>query len=189
METPSRTGYTFLERIVHLSLAAFGITAFLTGEWAENGAASTGYLLHAWLGLTLAAFVLLRALEGLIGRAEMRFSTWSPFSRRQWTMALEDLHSLVRLEIPDRRMHEGLAGLVQAFGLTVFAWMGATGTAMYFLTGRLAHDAFELLEEVHEVGEALVPMYLSLHVGAVLAHSLAGHPVWRSMFPLRAGQR
>lgn len=178
-----QNAYRLWERAVHLGLAAFGITAFLTGEWAEDGTASLGYLLHAWLGLSLAAFALLRVVEGLIGRRPMRFAAWSPFDRRQWSLALEDLRALLRLEVPSRPMHEGIAGLVQAFGLAVFVWMGLTGTAMYFLAGA-SHDVYEVVEEVHEVGEALIPLYLCLHVGAVLLHTVAGDPVWRRMFTL-----
>ena len=50
--------YPRYAKILHLGMAGFGIAAFLTGELAENGSASTGYLLHAYLGLSLAAFVL-----------------------------------------------------------------------------------------------------------------------------------
>ena len=189
MNDHAKSDYRVLERTIHLGLAAFGITAFLTGEWAEDGTASTGYLLHAWLGLSLAAFALLRLLDGLFGRRVMRFGDWSPFSRRQWSMAREDLLSLARLRLPERRMHEGIAGLVQAFGLAVFGWMGATGTALYFAVGRLSHGGFEILEEIHEVGEALIPAYLFLHVGAVLLHSVAGEAVWRRMFTFRATAR
>lgn len=189
MQTTDQSAYSLLERAVHLSLAAFGVSAFLTGEWAESGTAGTGYLIHAWLGLSLAAAILLRALEGVAGRPAMRFGRWSPLARRQWAMAAADLKGLVKLQVPQRGMHEGLAGLVQACGLAVFAWMGATGTLMYFLNGRLGHDAWEVLEEIHELGESLVPVYLLLHVGAVLLHSLGGSPVWRKMFSLQAVPR
>jgi hypothetical protein len=79
-------------------------------------------------------------------------------------------------------MHEGLAGLTQAFGITVFAWMGATGTGLFLLGGGPESEFFEVMEEIHEVGEALIPFYLALHVGSVLLHSLAGNPLWRRMW-------
>jgi len=183
------TNYRLWERGMHLGLAAFGIAAFLTGDWADDGTNSTGYLLHAYLGLSLGAVALLRVAEGLTGRRPMRFSSWSPFDRRQWELALTDLRQMARFRLPERGMHEGLAGLVQAFGLAVFAWMAATGTAMYFMVGSLSHDSYELLEEVHEIGEGLIPAYLVLHVGAVLLHSISGDPVWQRMFTLRSAAR
>jgi cytochrome b561 len=45
---------------------------------------------------------------------------------------------------------------------------------------------FEIIEELHEVGEALIPLYLALHVGSVLVHSLAGRPIWQRMWKFRA---
>ena len=68
------------------------------------------------------------------------------FDIHRWigiAMALVVAVRLVRLRLPMREGHEGLAGLIQAIGLGAFAWMACTG--------------------------------------AVLVHSLAGHPVWRRM--------
>ncbi|MEZ5561068.1 MAG: cytochrome b/b6 domain-containing protein [Pseudomonadales bacterium] len=178
--------YPMYARILHLGLAVFGIAAYLTGEDAGGKAASTGYLLHAYLGLTLAAFALGRLVRGFAGTGPLRFSGWSPFSKRQWTLAFEDVAALVRLKVPERGMHEGLSGLTQMFGLALFVWMGATGTAMFFLRGS-AHDLFEALEEVHEVGETLIPLYLILHVGSVVVHAFAGHPIWRRMWTFKSG--
>ena len=112
-------------KILHLGMAAFGIAAFLTGESAEDGGNSFGYFLHAYLGLSVATFLALRVMRGFVGSGPMQFSDWSPFSRRQWTVAMQDLRSLLRLRLPGRGMHEGLAGLTQAFGLAVFGLMAA----------------------------------------------------------------
>jgi cytochrome b561 len=177
--------YPLCARVLHFGMAVFGIAAFLTAEGAEDGANSSAYLLHAYLGLSLATFVLLRLVRGVVGSGPLRFSDWSPFSRRQWVLALQDLRSLLRLRVPERGMHEGLAGLTQAFGLAIFAWMGATGTGLFLLTGGPEGQILELVEEAHEVGEALIPLYLALHVGSVLVHSLAGRPIWRRMWTLR----
>lgn len=86
-------------------------------------------------------------------------------------------------------MHEGLAGLTQAFGIALFAWMGATGTGLFLLGGGPESGLFEIVEEVHEIGEALIPVYLALHVGSVVLHSLAGHPVWQRMWTFRGIDR
>lgn len=174
--------YPLLARILHAGMAAFGITAFLTGEWAEGGQNSLGYLLHAYLGLSLATFVLLRGLRGFAGAGPMRFSGWSPFSRRQWVLAKQDLMTLLRFRVPNRGMHAGLAGLTQAFGLVLFGWMGATGTGLFLLGGGPERGLLAAVEEMHEVGEALIPLYLALHVGSVLVHSLAGSPIWQRMW-------
>jgi hypothetical protein len=82
-------------------------------------------------------------------------------------------------------MHEGLAGLTQAFGLLVFGWMGLTGSGLFLLAGGSESAFFEVVEEVHEIGEALIPLYLTLHVGSVIAHSMAGNPIWRRMWNFR----
>lgn len=174
--------YSWPTRLIHIGLATFGIAAYFTAEGAEDGGDSFGYLLHAYLGLSVATFVLLRLMRGFAGPAQMRFSSWSPFSARQWRRAAEDLKSMFRLKIPERELHEGFAGLVQAFGLLIFTWMAATGT-MIFLTGGVSEtELFEALEELHEVGENLVPLYLILHVGGVLFHTLLGTHIWRRMF-------
>lgn len=181
--------YPWYAKVLHLGMAGFGIAAFLTGELAEEGFNSLGYLVHAYLGLSLASFILLRVLHGVIGPGPLRFSDWSPLSRRQWTMAFQDLGSLVRFQVPERGMHEGLAGLTQAFGIAVFALMGATGAGLFFLGGGPESELFELVEEIHEVGEALIPLYLVLHVGSVLLHSLAGNGIWRRMWTFGGRKR
>jgi len=174
--------YPLYAKVLHFGMAGFGIVAFLTGELAEDGANSIGYLLHAYLGLSLALFVLLRLLPGIIGSGPLRFTDWSPIARRQWQWAFQDIRDLLHFRIPERGMHEGLAGLTQAFGIAIFGWMGATGTGLFLLGGGSESKLFEAVEEVHEVGEALIPLYLALHVGSVLLHSLAGHPIWRRMW-------
>jgi len=178
----NNTSYTLPTKIIHLGLAVFGIAAYLTAEGAEHGDAGFGYLLHAYLGLSLMAFIALRGIRGVIGSAEMRFSSWSPFSKRQWLLAIDDVKSLMQLKMPERGMHEGIAGLTQAFGLMIFAWMGATGTALFFINENMNGTLYDIFEETHEVGESLIPLYLILHIGSVVAHSLAGKPIWQRMW-------
>jgi cytochrome b561 len=181
------TDYTYplYARILHAGMAVFGIMAFLTGEIAENGASTRGYFLHAYLGLSLAAFVLLRVMRGFAGAGPLRFSGWSPFSSRQWRLAWQDVNTLLKLEVPERGRHEGLSGLVQAFGLAIFGWMAMTGTVLFFLDKTAEGGWAELVEELHEVGEAMIPVYLALHIGSVLLHSLAGRPIWQRMWKFR----
>lgn len=178
--------YSLYAKILHAGMAIFGITAFLTGEIAENGTGSTGFYIHAYLGLSLTLFVIVRIMSGIGGSESMRFSSWSPLSHRQWQLASRDVRSLIQLKVPERGMHEGLSGLTQAFGLILFSWMGATGTGLFLLNEDQQRAPFEIIEELHEVGEALIPLYLALHVGSVLVHSLAGRPIWQRMWKFRA---
>jgi cytochrome b561 len=184
METQSHT-YPLYAKVLHIGMAVFGIAAFSTGEFAEGGVNSLGYLLHAYLGLSLATFMLLRIVPGVAWSGPLRFSGWSPFSRRQWAAASQDLRSLLQLKIPDRGMHEGLAGLTQAFGLLIFGWMALTGTGLFLLAGGAEGALFGVVEEVHEIGEALIPLYLTLHIGSVIAHSMVGNPIWKRMWKFR----
>jgi cytochrome b561 len=88
--------------------------------------------------------------------------------------------------VPERDRHQGLAGLTQAFGLLVFLWMSLTGTTLFMLGSGVNSDVFEFVEEIHEVGESLIPLYLALHVGAVLLHTLCGKPIWKKMFNFKS---
>lgn len=79
-------------------------------------------------------------------------------------------------------MHEGLAGLVQTAGLLVFGWMAITGSGLFIMANDSGSELMELVEELHEIGEGIIPLYLLVHVGAVFAHSLVGKPVWQRMW-------
>ena len=178
--------YPTYAKLIHLGLAFFGVAAFLTGELAEDGGASTGYLLHSYLGLSLACMVVIRILIGLTPSQALSFNDWSPFSKQQWKFALEDLRTSLGLKVPERDRHQGLAGLTQVFGLLVFFWMSLTGTTLFMLGSGVESELVEFVEEVHEVGESLIPLYLVLHVGAVILHTLCGKPIWKRMFNSRS---
>jgi cytochrome b561 len=178
--------YPLYAKALHAGMAIFGITAFLTGEIAENGSNSTGFYIHAYLGLSLTLFVIVRLVSGVSGTGRMGSPSWSPLSTKQWKLASQDVRSLIQLQVPERGMHEGLSGLTQAFGLILFSWMGATGTGLFILNEGQQKTLFEIIEELHEVGEALILLYLALHVGSVLVHSLAGKPIWQRMWKFNA---
>lgn len=178
--------YPAYVRIIHLGLALFGITAFLTGELAEDGGASIGYLLHSYLGLSLACMMFLRILVGFTSTKALSFKGRAPFSKQQWVFALEDFRTLLKLKIPERPMHQGLAGMTQVFGLLIFFWMSLTGTLLFMLGSGVDSGLFEFVEEVHEVGESLIPFFLVLHIGAVVLHTLCGKPIWKKMFNYRS---
>lgn len=177
--------YPLYAKIIHLGVAAFGIGAYLTGESAEDGNLSTGYWLHAYLGLSLAAFIVTRIVMGLTKSETLSFKGWLPIAPLQWKRALEDFRSLLRFSVPQRNRHEGLAGLTQAFGLALFTWMALTGAVLFVLGQDVETEIVEIFEELHKVGESLIPLYLVMHIGAVLLHALGGNPIWKKMFSIR----
>lgn len=173
-------------RILHLGMLVFGISAWIAGGWAGDykHAAHTGFSIHRWLGIGTATFVALRILWGIFGPSAMRFVNWAPYTRERLRIVGEDLAGLLRLRVPDRPTHQGLAGLVQAYGLLVFTWMAISGTFMFFtvVPGSRATGFVHAVMEAHQVGNALIWIYLALHVGAVVVHTALGQPVWRRMF-------
>jgi hypothetical protein len=56
---------------------------------------------------------------------------------------------------------------------------------LFLEPGSKAHGFMSAVKEAHEVGTALIPVYLGLHVRAVIAHSLTGHQVWKELFFLK----
>lgn len=177
--------YPLYAKLLHLGLAVFGVAAYLTAELAEEGGNSTGYLLHAYLGLSLAAFMLIRTVPGIVG-GPLKFSGFRLFSKPQWKMVFEDILGLFKLRVPNRGMHEGIAGVVQSVGLLTFAWMGITGSMMFFIGIEPETELIEAIEELHEIGEGIIPIYLLLHIGAVVAHSFARRPVWQRMWSFKS---
>lgn len=173
-------------RVLHLALVVFGVAAWLSGDLAgdDERAASLGFILHSWLGIAASAAVGLRLVWGLIGPRNARFSAWLPVTRERLKLVLEDVGTLLRFRLPERPAHQGLAGVVQSFGLIVFAWVAATGSVLFFLLepGVRPGPSLDFVKELHEVGETLIPAFLAIHVGATIAHALAGDAGWRRMF-------
>ena len=176
-------------RIIHLGILIPGIAAWLTGELADDfeKAEHLGFTIHKWLGITLAFFVCLRLLYGLLGPKTFRFTQWVPFTKDRLKAVGEDVLGLLRFRLPDRPTHVGLAGLVETFGLAVFTWMALTGTLLFFflMPGQEARGIWHFIEEIHEIGEALIPVFLVIHVGAVVIHALFGRHLWKRMIFLK----
>jgi cytochrome b len=186
---PQQTGSNDLDnltRFIHLGLMVFGILALLTGLWAGDykRVHHWAFSIHKWLGLTLTFFIAWRIWHGLYGPREARFSQWVPYTPERLRMVWEDGLNLLRLKLPERPAHQGLAGLVQTFGLAVFAWMAGTGSLMaLFLTpGHKAGGFVHAIKEAHELGLWLIVAFLLIHMGAVTLHALAGDHLWRRMF-------
>ncbi|MDG1250322.1 MAG: cytochrome b/b6 domain-containing protein [Gammaproteobacteria bacterium] len=124
----------------------------------------------------------LRLALGFSHSETLSFKGWSPLVLNQWKIALADLKSLLRLKLPDHQHHQGLAGLVQAFGLLIFIWMAITGTLLFIIQKDTGSIVFEIIEEAHEIGESLIPLFLGIHIGAVFLHTVTGNPIWKRMF-------
>jgi cytochrome b len=175
-----------LTRFIHLGLTVFGILALITSLWAGDYKRlhHLGFSIHKWLGLTLSFFMAWRIWNGFYGPREARFNTWVPYTPERLQLAAEDCLTLLGLRLPERPAHQGLAGVVQTFGLAVFGWMAFTGTLMaLFLTpGQKATGLLHFLKEMHELGLWLLIAFLAIHVSAVTLHALAGDNRWRQMF-------
>ena len=176
-------------RVIHLGMMIFGVLAWIVGDWAGDyeHAKHLGYTVHSWLGMGLALFVSLRLIYGLTGPKTFRFSHWVPYTKSRLIFVWEDILTLLRFRLPDRPAHQGLAGLVQTFGLLTFSWLALTGCLIFFYLkpGAEASGMVHYIKEVHEIGEGLIPLYLGLHVGAVILHALTGRHLWRKMIFLK----
>ena len=179
--------------LIHLGLFFFGIAAWLTGGLADDykRIEHSGFTLHSWTGMGLACFIFLRLLLGLFGPHGVRFTRWVPLTRERLLRVWEDIAGLLRFRLPERPPHQGIAGLVQTFGLSVFFLMALTGGFMFFSLepGRKATGLLHSVKELHEVGELLIPFFLSMHGGAVVLHALRGRHLWRKMLFLRETPR
>lgn len=173
-------------RFWHLAMIALVITALITGDGADDykKVEHAGFLLHGKVGLTVFTALCFYFLYGLIGPQGSRLTTWFPLTPSRLKQIGQDIAVLFRFKLPEHKRRQGLAGLVEFFGLMVFSWLATTGTLMYLFMerGTKAHGIMHAVKEAHEVGTMLIWVYLALHVGAVIAHSLTGHQVWKEMF-------
>ncbi len=183
-------GYDAPTRAIHLLLATFGVAALVSGQFAGDyrRVAHPGFDVHRWIGLALALALGLRLLWGFLGPRTVRFATWLPVTRARLSLVREDLESLLRLRLPLREEHQGLSALVQMLGLAAFLWMAVSGALLFafLVPGTRAGGWIGAVKELHEAGQPVVIGYLIVHVGAVLAHGLAGDAVWRRIAPWRA---
>ncbi len=173
-------------RVIHIGIMVFALTAYFTGDGADDykKLEYSGYTLHKWLGMGLSLSILLRIIYGLIGVQSARFTSWVPYTKERLRLAREGLMSALLYKKPKRPAHQGIAGLINASGLIIFTWMAATGSLIFFFLepGKRSGGFMHFIEEIHEVGETLVPAYLIIHVGAVIIHALYGRDIWRKMF-------
>ena len=170
--------------VLHAGITIFGLVAWMTGGWAGDykKLSHPGFSLHRGLGICLALIILARLLYGVLGPEQLRWGRLIPLDLKAWLASVvEDLQSLLKLELPDRPRFWGIKGAVQLFGLLVFAWMALTGSLLFtFLEpGRKAHGLLWAIKEMHEIGETLIPIFLALHLTGVLLDALWGQKKWR----------
>ncbi len=175
--------------LLHFGLMMFGMLAWLTGDWAGDykKIKHLGFTVHQMLGMGTALFVVARLFHGFWGPETARFANWVPYTPERLKLVFKDIGNLFTLKLPDRPPHLGLAGLWETFGLAIFTWMTATGAFMFlFLApGHKARGLLHTVKELHELGEWLIPIFLAVHVSAVILHALAGDHRWRKMFFLK----
>lgn len=169
----SQSQYGIAFRYIHFSLIVFGLSSYFTGEWVEEYD-NFGFWIHSVLGISLTVTIVLRVIFGLSASTELNFIGWGRKIKNYRKTVFEDLKLLSGLKLPEREMHEGIAGVVQAFGLIIFLWMSITGSLLFFIELHFLNINEDLLEELHEAGEILVPVFLLLHIGAVVFHYIKG---------------
>jgi cytochrome b len=190
---PPIAPYDAPSRLIHLLLALAGLSAVVSGQFAGDYKllSHPGFDVHEWAGLAMAAAVAVRLAWGVAGPASMRFARWLPVTSARLRVVGDDVVQMLRLRLPEHEDgHAGIAGLVQSIGLAAFAWMAVTGAVLFLWLepGARASGWLRAVKELHEGGQAVLLGYLALHVGAVLAHALAGRPLWRRMFSLHGGR-
>ena len=176
-------------RICHLGMAAFGILAILTGELAKDHESSMafGYYLHGILGTGLTVCVLGYLVHFFFGPYKTGYRRWLCFTRRRIGNIRDDLNALIRCKLPEPKKHEGLAELVQVFGLVLFVWIACSGILLLssISFGGQEPSFLKPFIILHKVVKPLLFMYLAIHIGATVLHTLAGHRVLGNIFSLR----
>jgi len=163
----------------------FALSAYLTGDMADDykKLEYLGFTIHKWLGMGVGFFILSRIIYGFAGPKKARFSRWVPTTKESLKEAGQALISALAYKRPAVPAHRAISGVVKTAGILLFSWMALTGTFMFFFVepGSRSRGLVHLVMEVHEVGEALIPAYLVIHIGAVLIHAFYGQDFWRKM--------
>ena len=118
--------------------------------------------------------MLFRLKTGFSDIKELSFTNWFNQFRDYKQTVIEDIKLLFKFNLPDRDIHAGIAGVVQAFGLFLFAWMSVTGVLLFIVKYDVINMNQDLIEELHELGEYLIAVFLLIHIGAVISHFLKG---------------
>ena len=179
------TPYEPAFRYIHFFLIIFGLASYFTGELAEEYE-PIGFWIHSGLGFVLALAIIVRIIYGFSGSEQLGFASWGRKIRDYRNTVVDDLKIIFGLALPDRDLHEGIAGVVQLFGLVVFGWMSVTGIMIFLIELHYVGLDEELFEELHEFGEVLIPVFLIMHIGAVILHYLKGDKLLVKINPFRS---
>ena len=173
-------------KIWHLAMVVLCLAAWLTGDMAGDykKIEHSGFIIHGCIGMVLSFAVCLYLSYGVAGPRPLRFSQWFPFTWKRLRQAGSDIAELRRFKLPEHNSRQGLSGLVQFIGVLIFFWLAITGVLIYLFIepGSKALGVLHALKEAHEIGEILIPLYLGIHIGAVILHSLTGDHLWREIF-------
>ena len=89
-------------RIMHLGIMIFALSAYLTGDMADDykKVEYLGFTIHKWLGMGVAFFILSRIIYGFVGPKKARFSKWVPTTKERFKEAGEALISALSYKRP-----------------------------------------------------------------------------------------
>jgi cytochrome b len=189
MDTLQPAKLDLTTRILHLGLAVFGTWAWWLGDGAHDyhHADHSGYTFHMWIGLSFTAFLVARLGYGFFGPRALRFNAWVPYTRARFAFVIQDLRTLLQFRVPTPVSHQGLNAAVLSLALLLFTWQGTSGVIMSLAItpGVRTTGWLHLLKEIHATAGVWIPVYLVLHVGAVVLHALTGHQIWKKMLFLK----
>lgn len=185
--------YDHLTRFLHLFIA-FGVTVQMVlsqimHDPKPGRAADIFYEMHEVLGVGLLGVLAAHWLWSLVRRGPAPLGLLFPWLLKPRRAALREdirlhLSHALRLTLPPAASASPLAAAIQGVGLTVATLLGMSGTLLwlYATPGQDMTGWLDLVEELHEGLGPLMWTYLALHVGAAIAHQLAGHGLLRDMF-------
>lgn len=112
-----------------------------------------------WVSTVFTAFLLAGMLCDVVGPASVDFVNWVQWVLERFKSVIEDLDTLLRVRVPSRPGHPGLAAPLPALGLLVFLWLGLGDLLLTFTIppGTELSDWPQEIKELHEIGKILVP--------------------------------
>lgn len=186
-------------RVIHWGLALSAITLAILaifGETAEDlGMPEKGVdalmKIHAYVGYSLALFLVLRIIWGFIGNQYARWGDIFPYTKAHW----EGIKTNVKWYLSgfrgaplDAIGHDPVASLLYMVLFVVLISQIVTGLTLSGLAfdlfpgsafvGGMGEDARESLEhslnEIHEFGQWFIFFYLALHLTGGILHDVKG---------------
>ena len=151
-----------------------------------TGTAALIFETHEWVGVTAFAIVVAHVIWSFIGPAAVRWTGMIPWRPAQWRVLSNDLREMVRLRLPLREEHDGLAALTHGLGLLAVLAIASSGF-IYFLFapegGGRPPSFVRTAMGFHEFMSTFVWIYWGGHVGMAVLHRLMGHRVFERIMP------